>query len=85
MNVEYKKAGDQYEVHVDGEAVEGDKGAFVLNRFIRDLKNMYELEKAQKADVVAEHEELTTDHLILKTELALKDKKLGEMLAEDSQ
>lgn len=82
MNIEYKKAGDRYAVHVDGEVVEGDKGAFVLNRFIRDLKNMYELEKAQKADVVAEHEELTTDHLILKTELALKDKQINSLLAK---
>lgn len=77
-----KLAGSEFlEFSLDGKVLLPEEVAEEYNK----LKAAHEYEKAQLSQkyeaIVAEHEELTTDHLILKTELALKDKKLDEMLA----
>lgn len=80
-----KLAGSEFlEFSLDGKVLLNEEVAEEYNR----LKAAHEYKMAQLSQkyeaIVAEHEELTTDHLILKTELAIKDKKLGEMLAENS-
>lgn len=72
------------------------KGQFYLNdkplkhdevaKQYNKLKAAHEYKMAQLSQkyeaIVEEHEELTTDHLILKTELALKDKQINSLLAK---